>query len=99
MAVIIPWKDSYDFTFEVSLDRFVYLIRARYNHRVKLYALDLMTRNKVEISRGICLVRNVDLFSGLTHREAPRGSLVVVGEAPTKETLLDGSSQLVYLGA
>ena len=98
MAALIPWQDAYDFQFEVALDRFVYLIRARFNHRAEVYALDLMTRNRVVIVRGLCLLRNVNLFDGLTHPDAPRGALVVVGEQPTKDNLLNGSAQLVYIG-
>lgn len=99
MAIVIPWQDSYDFQFEIALDRFVYLIRARFNHRAEIYALDLMTRNRHVIALGIALVRNVDLFAGFTKHDAPPGALLVVGDAPTKAALLSGSSQVVYLEA
>lgn len=98
MSVIIPWQNSADFQFEVALDRFVYLLRARYNWRAGVYALDLFTRNRSVIALGLCVVRNQDLFAGMTHPDAPRGRAYIIGEAPTLENLLNGSSLFVYDG-
>ena len=98
-SVIIPWQNAYDFQFEIALDRFVYLMRARYNWRAGVYAIDLLTRNRVVIAFGLCLVRNVDLFDGMTHPDRPKGHLFVIGEAPTLANLLNGSAQRVYTGA
>lgn len=95
---IIPWQNSYDFQFEIALDRFVYLMRARYNNRLGTYALDLLTRNRVVVAFGICMVRNVDLFDGMTHPDAPKGRALLIGEAPTLENLLNGSCQFIYSG-
>lgn len=97
MAVAIPWQNSPDFQFEVALERFVYLFRIRWNYIAESWALDIFTRAKTPVSLGLRLVHSQDIFQGLVSQFSPGGGLFVLGDEPTYESMISGSSQLVYL--
>lgn len=96
MARRIPWQNSYDFQFEISLDDFVYLIRVRWNKKAEVFGMDLLTRNRRPLALGIAIVPGVNLFRGITDAEAPKGAMFLVG-AKDPESLNAGTSALVYL--
>lgn len=96
MAVIIPWQDSPDFQFEVSLDGTVYLFRARWNVRAEAWALDILTRATTPLILGIRVAHSVDLLAA-TVLGAPPGAMYVMGPDPTYENVVSGACQLVYL--
>ena len=96
MAVQIPWQDSADFQFEVSLDRFVYMMRLRWNDAAQSWALDLFTRSKTPLVLGTRLVASADLLRLYTGDFTLPGALFVIGE-PSLEAFVSGSASLVYL--
>lgn len=97
MAQAIPWQNSPDFQFEVSLDRFVYLMRLRWNDKAESWAMDLMTRSKTPLMLGIRLVESTALLKGFVGEYAPPGELFVLGPTPTARSFESGANQLVYL--
>ena len=98
MAVLIPWQNAPDFQFEVALDRFVYLMRLRWNAVAGAWAMDLLTRAKTPLILGVRLERSVDLLHGFVGEFAPPGALFVLAtQSPVFESFLRGSAQLVYL--
>lgn len=100
MAVQIPWQVGADFTFEIALDRYVYLVRLRWNPVASLWFMDLMTRSKTEVIMGMCLVRGADLLNQAVGAFAPRGALLITGNSePSYESFLAGTTQLIYLTA
>ena len=97
MAVQLPWQNAADFQFEVALDRFVYLMRLRWNAQAESWAMDLLTRSKTPLVLGTRLTKAVDLVHGYVGEFAPQGSLFVLGQEPTFDSFKTGASQLVYL--
>lgn len=97
MAVIVPWQDSPDFQFEIALDRFVYLMRLRWNDKASSWVMDLLTRSKTPLVLGTRLVASQDLLHGFVGEFAPLGSLFVVGPTPELNSFVLGANQLVYL--
>jgi hypothetical protein len=98
-AVQVPWQNVADFQFEVALDRFVYLVRLRWNDYAKAWGMDLMTRSKTRIIMGTKLTLNTDLLRGSVMPFAPPGAMFVLGAEPTFTSFYDGASSLVYLDA
>jgi hypothetical protein len=96
-AVIIPWQESPDFQMEIALDRFVYLLRARWNTVALSWGVDLLTRAQTPVLFGIRLVQNAELILG-RGEFTPAGSMFVLGSEPNYSNMVSGSSQLVYYG-
>lgn len=97
MAVQIPWQNGADFQFEIALDRFVYLMRLRWNDVGQSWAMDLLTRSKTPLVLGTRLTKAVDLLHGYVGEFAPPGSMFVLGQEPEFRSFVDGASHLVYL--
>ena len=97
MAQAIPWQNSPDFQFEVSLDRFVYLMRLRWNAQAESWAMDLLTRSKTPLLLGVRLVESTALLKGFVGEYAPAGEFFVLGPTPTVSSFESGANQLVYL--
>lgn len=97
MAALIPWQNAPDFQFEIALDRFVYLMRLRWNDKAASWAMDLLTRAKTPLILGTRLCESVDLLHGFVGEYAPPGHLFVLGSTPTFESFVLGGNQLVYL--
>ena len=92
----LPWYDSRDFTFELSLNRRVFVVRARHNHLTERYSLDFFTPELVGLMFGQALVTGVDLLAFFPDAFHPGGHLFVGGAEPTYENLVSGASVVVY---
>lgn len=96
-AIVIPWQESADFQFEMSLDSHVYLLRARWNDYCKAWGLDISSRAKTPLILGIRLSLHIDALYGMNNPEHPPGGLMVMGVEPQFDSFMSGESQLVYL--
>jgi len=98
VIITIPWQSAADFQFEMSLDRHVYLLRARWNDYSKAWGLDIFSRAKSPLILGIKLTRGSDALQGMNSPEHPPGALMVMGaEEPTYTSFFTGDSVLVYI--
>ena len=92
----LPWYDSRDFSFEISLNRRVFVIRARHNHLTERYSLDFFTADLVGLMFGQPLVSGVDLLDHFPTAFHPGGYLFSGGAEPTYENLVSGASMVIY---
>lgn len=92
----LPWYESRDFSFEISLNRRVFVIRARHNPMDGRYALDFFTPNLDPLMLGQAAVAGVDLIQHLPRASHPGGMLFIGGDEPTYENLVSGASVLIY---
>lgn len=99
MAVQIPWFDNADTQFEITLDGFVYLIRLRWIDGAGAWAMDIHTRDRTPVVLGMRIVLGAELVDAPAAAYAPPGRFYLLGEPPTYDSMLDGSTRLIYLAA
>lgn len=99
MAVQIPWFRSADTQFELALDGFVYMIRLRWLERAGAWAMDIHTREKTPVVLGMRITAGAELVDAREAPFAPPGRFYLLGDPPTFESMIDGSTRLIYITA
>jgi len=75
---VIPWPDAPRWTLDVQLDGEVYTFRARWNTRMKTWALDILTADGDVLLRGVRAVLDYPLLPRWRTGDMPPGELFVV---------------------
>lgn len=96
MSVVIPWQNAAEFQFEITLDGTVYIVHAQWNETAGSWGLSLFTREMTPIMLGTRMLRNAALLVG-SKKFLPPGQMMVMGEEPTYDKMIDGSSRLIYV--
>lgn len=96
MASEIPFINSPDFQFEVSLDGIVYLMRLRWNHIAAFWYMDLLTRARTPLVYGTKLTSECPLLAEQAGDLIPKGEFYVFGETTEFLSFVKQQAQLVY---
>ena len=97
MAIIIPWQQGASFQQQVTLERVLYTIRARFNSESGYWSMDILDRNRDAIVTGIRLVMGQPLLRNCRTPLTPPGELVLVGQGALDLKNMGDGVQLLYV--
>jgi len=87
MARVIPWPSGAAWRQELTIDRRVYKLRARWNTSREYWSLDILTRNEEPLVLGRKLVLGWPVTFRDQDERLPRGQLIPVDPSGSLERI------------
>lgn len=76
--LIIPWRDSPDFTQTIKLSGKLYKLRSRWNTVHEFWTLDIYDSNGAPLLLGQKVLFNTDILARYTNTLLPTGKIFVI---------------------